>query len=422
MEAPSKTKRRQMVIAVGGFSAFIILMMLGMWLSDPNRGKPTAMEIQAAKAREVMKDFTAKSSSAVTAEETWIALSEKQMKQLETENKILRDRLDEIARMVEQRNSSGIQGTPVNASAFPSTGLPPAPISPKPPVPVPAVSPQPEMAGELTQQFVNRSLPPPPSQNPVANGQAVNQSGQPISRIQVVSLSDEPVGRQGEGSKKAKNVSHYLPTGSFSTAVLLSGMDAPTGGQAKSQPVPVLLRIMDAGQLPNFWNSDVDNCHVTGAAHGDISSERAHVRLETLTCVLVSGEVIEEPIKGYVAGEDGKAGLRGRLVSKQGSLIAKSLLAGIASGMGNSISQQYQQVSTSALGNVTTIDPNKTVEAGLATGTANALEKIADFYIARANETYPIIEVDANRIGEIILLGGTDFGRNLIGNTREHIE
>lgn len=426
MEAPSKTKRKQMIIAVGGFSAFIVLMMLGMWLSDPNRGKPTPMEIQAEKAKEVMKDFTAKSSGSVTAEETWIAMSEKQIKQLESENKILRDRLDEIARMVEQGNNSGIQGTPVNASAFPSTGLPPAPVAVEPPAPVPAVSQQPEGAGELTQQFVNRSLPPPPAQNPAANynanGQAVNQNGQPISSIQVVSLSDEPVGSQGEGSKKAKNVSHYLPTGSFSTAVLLSGMDAPTGGQAKSQPVPVLLRIMDAGQLPNFWNSDVDNCHVTGAAHGDISSERAHIRLETLTCVLVNGEVIEEPIKGYVAGEDGKAGLRGRLVSKQGSLIAKSLLAGIASGMGNSISQQYQQVSTSALGNVTTIDPNKTVEAGLATGTANALEKIADFYIARANETYPIIEVDANRIGEIILLGGTDFGKNLIGNTREHIE
>ncbi|MCG6418409.1 hypothetical protein K6U51_10210, partial [Vibrio fluvialis] len=101
---------------------------------------------------------------------------------------------------------------------------------------------------------------------------------------------------------------------------------------------------------------------------------------------------------------------------------AKSLLAGVASGIGSSISQQYQQVSTSALGNVTTIDPNKALESGLATGTSNALEKIADFYIARANETYPIIEVDANRIGEIILLGGTDFGKDLIGNTREHRE
>ncbi|MCG3740733.1 TraB/VirB10 family protein [Vibrio cincinnatiensis] len=416
MEAPSKTKRKQMMIAVGGFSAFILLMMLGMWLSDPNRGKPTPMEIQAEKAQEVMKDFTAKSSGSVTAEETWIALSEKQLKELQTENKILRDRLDDLARNFEQGNS--LQATPVQMASLPSVNLPPAPMVP--PNPVAQQSPE---TGEITQRFVNNSLPPPPSQNSGnfnTNGQTTNQNGQPISTIQVISLSDEPDSK-GEGVK-SKNVSHYLPTGSFATAVLLSGMDAPTGGQSKSQPVPVLLRVMDAGQLPNFWNSDIDNCHVTGAAHGDISSERAHIRLENMTCVLVNGEVIEESIKGYVAGEDGKAGLRGRLVSKQGSLIAKSLLAGVASGVGSSISQQYQQVSTSALGNVTTIDPNKALESGLATGTSNALEKIADFYIARANETYPIIEVDANRIGEIILLGGTDFGKDLIGNTREHRE
>lgn len=416
MEAPSKTKRKQMMIAVGGFSAFILLMMLGMWLSDPNRGKPTLMEIQAEKAQEVMKDFTVKSSGSVTAEETWIALSEKQIKELQTENKILRDRLDDLAKSFEQGN--GIQGTSVKTASLSNVSLPPAPTTVVPPAPVTQQTPQ---AGEITQRFVNNSLPPPPSStNFNANGQQTNQNGQPISTIQVISLSDEP-SNKGEGVK-SKNVSHYLPTGSFATAVLLSGMDAPTGGQSKSQPVPVLLRVMDAGQLPNFWNSDIDNCHVTGAAHGDISSERAHIRLENMTCVLVNGEVIEEPIKGYVAGEDGKAGLRGRLVSKQGSLIAKSLLAGVASGIGSSISQQYQQVSTSALGNVTTIDPNKALESGLATGTSNALEKIADFYIARANETYPIIEVDANRIGEIILLGGTDFGKDLIGNTREHRE
>jgi conjugal transfer pilus assembly protein TraB len=176
---------------------------------------------------------------------------------------------------------------------------------------------------------------------------------------------------------------------------------------------------MDEGQLPNFFNSDIDDCHVLGAAYGDISSERANVRLETLTCVLVNGDIIEEPIAGYVAGEDGKAGLRGRLVEKQGAMIARSLLAGVASGMGSSLSQQYQQVSTSALGSVTTVDPNKVMQNGLATGAGNALEKIADYYIARANEMYPIIEVDANRIGEVILTGGTDLKQSVIGNKRE---
>lgn len=416
LENSSKTKRKQMVIAIGGGALFISLLVFGMWASDPNRGKPTPMEIQEKKSKEVMKDFTVSSSSAVSSKETWIALSEKRLKLLQMKNRALEERLKKLelenqtAKKLEEeeKKKASIPLFPGTNLANKPAKLPAPPVIEKPPV-------KENIPGKVTKEFINGSLPPAPNQRRGNSGQSVDPSGEKIDSINVVSLSDD----EDEKGKKVKNVSHYLPTGSFSTAVLLSGMDAPTGGQARSQPVPVLLRVMEAGQLPNYWNSDVDNCHVTGAAYGDISSERAHIRLEVLTCVLVNGNIIEEKIEGYVAGEDGKAGLRGRLVSKQGALIAKSLMAGIASGMGQSISKQYQQVSTSALGQVTSIDPNKTFQTGLATGASNALEKIADFYIARANETYPIIEVDANRIGEIILLGGTDFGKNLIGNTRK---
>jgi len=37
--------------------------------------------------------------------------------------------------------------------------------------------------------------------------------------------------------------------------------------------------------------------------------------------------VIEAKLDAYVIGEDGKAGVRGRLVFKQGRIIAKSLMA-----------------------------------------------------------------------------------------------
>lgn len=406
MDAPSKIKRKQLIITIGGLASFIAVLVVGMWLTDPNRGKPTPMEIQAQKQREVMTDFTARSSNTISAEEVWIARSEQILEELRRDNVALRERLNELdeAILTNQRNNVGRRS--------------PANVTPTP-------EPQTQVPQEQGNPFAGtpiRTLPPPPRQNSnYSDATTVTNQQQPSIGIQMISLSTKSADQDDNESDK-KNVSHYLPTGSFTTAVLLSGVDAPTGGQAKSQPVPTLLRLMDAGQLPNYWNSDVASCHVTGAAHGDIASERVHIRLEILSCVLTDGSVVEETIKGYVAGEDGKAGLRGRLVSKQGSLIAKSLLAGVMSGVGGSITQQYQQVATSALGNVTTIDPNKALDAGLSTGTANALEKIADFYFERANETYPILEVDANRIGEIILLGGTDFGTDLVGNTRDYNE
>jgi len=416
MKNSADTKRKQKLIGFGGLAAFVLLLVFGMWMSDPNRGKPNPLELARMKGEELKADFTVRSSSSVSAQETWIALSEQQIKELQAQDKALDDKLNQILAAINSQGTGKTETRIVERPQQvdkPASGLPPAPAKQdeKPPA----------------QELIEKALPQPPRPQPapasspsgysVPRQPAINKDGKPVSMIQVVSLTDENKAGQ-EKKKKAKNISHYLPAGSFSTAVLLSGLDAPTGGQAASNPVPVLLRLMDDGRLPNYFNSDVESCHVLGAGYGDISMERAHIRLESLTCVLSNGDIVEEKVKGYVAGEDGKAGMRGKLISKQGALIARSLLAGIASGMGASVSEQYQQVSTSALGNVTTIDPDKTVETGLATGTANALEKIADFYLARASETYPIIEVDANRIGEVIFTAGTDLGRNLIGNTK----
>ena len=105
--------------------------------------------------------------------------------------------------------------------------------------------------------------------------------------------------------------------------------------------------------------------------------------------------------------------MRGRLISKQGALIARALLAGTAGGIGEALSQSYSNVLTSPTGAVSTIDPNKTFEFGVASGFGTALEKISDWYLKRADETYPIIEIDAGRVVEIVLTEGVELGVNL---------
>ena len=212
-----------------------------------------------------------------------------------------------------------------------------------------------------------------------------------------------------EIKKVTKNVKTYVPAGAFGRVTLLSGVDAPTGGLADSNPMPVLMKVRDKGTLANYFKTDLKECTVIGAAKGNLSSERVEIRLETITCILANGNVIEEPIKGYVAGEDGKAGFRGKVISKQGSIIAKAAMAGVAGGMGRAVQQQYQTVSSSALGTVTSIDPNKVFQSGAAQGFGNAMDKIAEFYISRANETYPIVELASERQGDLVLTAGVDF-------------
>jgi conjugal transfer pilus assembly protein TraB len=203
-----------------------------------------------------------------------------------------------------------------------------------------------------------------------------------------------------------RDTRRYIPSGAFTRALLLGGLDAPTGGQAQRNPQPVLLRLMDNAVLPNQFRSKVKECFVVGAGYGDVSSERAYIRTESLSCITRDGMAIDVPIKGYVAGEDGKAGMRGRLVSKQGQILANALLAGVASGIGTAFTQSSTTMSVSPLGTTSTVDSGKQFEAGIGTGVGKALDRLAQYYITLAEKVFPVVEVDAGRTVDVVLTQG----------------
>jgi conjugal transfer pilus assembly protein TraB len=202
-----------------------------------------------------------------------------------------------------------------------------------------------------------------------------------------------------------KTLDNYIPI-SFTRAVLLGGLDAPTGGQAQSNPHPVLLRLDDNAILPNRFRAQVRECFVIGAGYGDISSERAYIRTERLACVRRDGSALEVKIKGSIFDETGKVGVRGRLVTKQGQVLANALLAGVISGIGYGVQNQFTTFSTSPFGQVATTDPSKAFEAGMSAGVGRAMDRLAQYYITLAEKTFPIIEVDAGRSVDVVLTEG----------------
>jgi len=203
----------------------------------------------------------------------------------------------------------------------------------------------------------------------------------------------------------------YIPSGTFFRAILLGGLDAPTGGESSTaNPHPVLLRINNMAQLPNRFRQNFKECFVTGTGYGDLSSERAMIRTEQLSCVGTDGRAIDIAIKGYVAGEDGKTGVRGRLVSKQGSVLKNALIAGVLSGIGEGFSSAASVTNTSALGSVSSVSSGKQWQNALGTGAGNAFDKLAQYYIKLADKMFPVIEVDAGRQVDIVLIKGFQIG------------
>lgn len=214
----------------------------------------------------------------------------------------------------------------------------------------------------------------------------------------------------------------YIPGGSFMQAVILGGIDAPTGNVSRDNPHPVLLRVSDEARLPNLFRKDLRECFVLAAGYGDISSERALLRTERMSCRRQDGSYFDSPVRGFIVGEDGRAGVRGKLVTKQGQILQRSLLAGIGSGLSEVFRTSYAErlrASTVVLADpengeqITTPPPSSDLgdyaAAGVASGVGTALGRLADYYIALAERTHPIIEVGAGRTVDIVLQEGIDL-------------
>jgi Bacterial conjugation TrbI-like protein. len=389
-----------MLVTIAAVSAVAAIVVLGLYLSGPDH-EPTA----TIKAKDVSRSFR---SPAPGAAEIWMTKSEGRLRNQQEQ---IRQMQLEIKQLHEKaKTEASTAAAPVTAIDAGQQSLPPPP----PPTPTQGAAPPPSPSPtpEASPAFPSPALlPPPPGGAPASSNNTAGN--EPSPSIMEVNLSPASA-TSGPSEAKAQidTIRTTIPTGTFVGAVLLDGLDAPTGGLARTNPIPVLMRLVNDGTLPNRMRSRVRDCFVTGAGYGDLSAERAYIRLENLSCVLRhGGQIIDTPVEGYIAGEDGKAGFRGHVISKQGQVIAQALFTGILGGIGNSISQSFSTISTSPLGAVQTVNPQDVVKVGVASGFGNALEKIADFYIARANELYPVIEVDSARHGDIVFTKKVEMGK-----------
>ena len=201
---------------------------------------------------------------------------------------------------------------------------------------------------------------------------------------------------------KEKKADELLITGSFARARLLNGVEAPTGGQANGNPVPMLLEIKDPAFLPNRYRSDIKRCMVTANATGDLSSERVLVRLDRMSCITNTRGAIDVRVTGYVTGEDGKTGLKARVVTRSGQAIANALLVGTLSGLGEAVSLAAQDSTTNFAGTVSN-SVNNPWKAGLGDGMKDAMDRMADYYLRLADKIFPVLEVDAGRDVDIVI-------------------
>lgn len=215
--------------------------------------------------------------------------------------------------------------------------------------------------------------------------------------------------------KQLKTVETTIPAGAFAKTVLLSGLDASASMTASSDPRPMLLRVIDPGTLPRRFQSDLKDCHCTASAFGDLSSERIYARLEKLTCIeRKTGEIIETQVAGYIAGADGKAGIRGVVASKDGQFLGRSLVGGVFAGLSNVANPQNRQSQVNPFfpgsSQVSPPSMGQMFTSGMAAGASSALDRLSQYYIDRAEQLQPVIQVAAGQVVDIVFTEGTFIG------------
>lgn len=248
---------------------------------------------------------------------------------------------------------------------------------------------------------------PPAEEGRGGRGAPVDPAATNQTTIRVIEAQKQETAAEADLDEESEGV--YLPAGSILTGTLITGMDAPTGKGARQEPFPALLRIKHEAILPNRFRADVRECFVIVGGYGDLSSERAYLRGESISCIRNDGKVVESSMESFTVGEDGKAGLRGRLVSKQGQMLAKAMMAGVMEGFAGAFGsspvptlsleptekQLYQQAFSS-----------EALQSGTVSGVGKALDRLAQFYIEQADGMFPVIEVDAGREVEIVMIRG----------------
>lgn len=192
-----------------------------------------------------------------------------------------------------------------------------------------------------------------------------------------------------ESLKKKPTKLPWIPSGSFSDAIMIEGADANASVTGQQNTQPVTIRLLGNIQMPNNKEYSADGCFVVGEIWGDISSERGIVRTKSLSCVLKNGKHVDMEFDGHVSYQ-GKGGVRGKPVMRNGMIVGYAGAAGLLSGFGEGI--KSAATPSVGLGATADVGAGDVFKQGIGGGASKAADTLSQYWIKRADALSPELE------------------------------
>ena len=263
-----------------------------------------------------------------------------------------------------------------------------------------------------------------PGSAPVAGRAAASGTMPEEGKVSLMSFETgaaspkKPAGDNAAPQLLLQDSRDYLPPNSYAPARVIVGVDASTGVASQTDPLPVVLRITGPARSVmrrgKVLTTDLTGCLVNGAARGDLSSEKVYVKLARMTCAQPGGRYAVSEVKGFISFA-GKSGVRGRVVSREGSLVGQALLAGIVGGFGRGFSANANGVFTGQIGadgKRQALSPTDIVAGGFGQGAGEAADTVSKYLIERAEQYQPVVEMPTGIEVEIVFLDGVHVRSN----------
>ncbi|MEM6338604.1 MAG: TrbI/VirB10 family protein [Pseudomonadota bacterium] len=216
---------------------------------------------------------------------------------------------------------------------------------------------------------------------------------------------------RGEYFDRPKSARNFIPETAYVKGVMLGGISVSTAMGSSAEPVPVVIRIKNRGNLPKNFNIDLEQCQIMGSAYGDLSSERAIIRAEVMSCRDIENELIHTTkISGVIYGDDGFNGIKGKVVQTSSKHLKNAMVGSMISGFA-SAGKGQEQFSVSNIGITSKKKTMKDMaQDGTFAGVSNASEKLADYYIKQAESMSPILLVSGGTKVDVVFTKGVYLG------------
>jgi hypothetical protein len=191
-----------------------------------------------------------------------------------------------------------------------------------------------------------------------------------------------------------KPAESFIAEGTYFTGYMLGGISVSTAlAAADEHATPVVIRLTDRGNLDLENPLDIKQCRILGSAYGDLASERAIIRLEKLICK-IDGSIQTTEIAGQVIGPDGYNGVKGKVVATGEKHLKNAMLGGIISGFaGSAKGQDAVNIFGGGVVGTAKKGAKEMFGQGALQGASNAGEKLAEYYLRRAEALSPVLFV-----------------------------